>query len=157
MDQQPRVLIADDEIPYGDDRDRATRDIFRVTRPKATDAQYREGYEGMQGACRALRNSEFDLTVARRFKEAEDAIRNAKKPFDVAIIDLGWFAEKDLDDRETAGKRLVTMLRETDLGRDTRVIMSQVGSTRMRLSRRQHVGSALCLLLKRTRKPVIRH
>jgi hypothetical protein len=91
MTQQPRVLIADDEIPYGNDRDQETRERFRVTRPNATDEQYQEGYKGMRDACAALRKAEFDLTVARTLKEAEDAIRNVDKVFDVGIIDLGWF------------------------------------------------------------------
>jgi len=118
-----RVLIADDEIPYCDDRDRQTREALRQTRPNASDEEYRKGYDGMLGACQALSNAEFDLTIARRFEDAEDAIRTAERPFDVAIIDLGWAAQPDLKDRDTAGKKLVQALRETQGGRATRVIM----------------------------------
>src|SRR6476469_7281850 len=109
---QPRVLIADDEIPYGDARDRQTREALRRTRPNASAADYRKGYDGMLGACQALSNAEFDLKIARRFQEAQDAIRTAEEPFDVAIIDLGWAAEPELDDRDNAGKKLIETLRE---------------------------------------------
>jgi hypothetical protein len=63
------------------------------------------------------------VTVARRFKEAEDLIHNAPEPFDVAIIDLGWYAELDLEDRDNAGTRLVKAIRATKGGRHTRIIM----------------------------------
>jgi len=120
---QAKVLIADDEIPYGDERDKHTREIFRQTKPKATDEDYLQGYEGMRGAHQALRNAFFKVTPARRFKEAENLIRDAPEPFDVAIIDLGWYAELDLEDRDNAGTRLVDAIRATKGGRRTRIIM----------------------------------
>jgi hypothetical protein len=119
--KQPTVLIADDEIPYDDDRDRHTREAFRKTRPNATEQDYLEGYNGMRGAVQALKDAGFELTIARRFKEAEHEI--AEKSFDVAVIDLGWAAEPDLEDREIAGMRLVNAMQESASGRLTRVIM----------------------------------
>ena len=118
-----RVLIADDEIPYGDHRDQRTREAFRRTRPNASEEEYRRGYDGMRGAVDALKKAEFDLTVRQRFNDAKEAIRTAKKPFDVAIIDLAWAAEPDLEDYDNAGKRLVKALGEAEGGGATRVIM----------------------------------
>ncbi|MDF0666737.1 MAG: nucleotide-binding protein [Nitrospira sp.] len=119
-----KVLIADDEIPYGDERDKHTREIFRKTKPKATDEDYLKGYEGMRGAYQALHNElSFKVTPAQRFKEAENLIRDAPEPFDVAIIDLGWYAELDLEDRDNAGTRLVNAIRAAKGGRRTRIIM----------------------------------
>ena len=119
--EQPNVLIADDEIPYDDERDRRTREAFRKTRPQATDEDYLKGCQGMRGAVQALKNAGFDLKIARRFKEAEGLI--AEKSFDVAVIDLGWAAEPDLEDREIAGLRLVKAMQASERGRLTRIIM----------------------------------
>jgi hypothetical protein len=124
--KQPNLLIADDEIPYSeisynDERDRRTREAFRKTRPQATDEDYVKGREGMRGAVQALKNAGFDPKIARRFKEAEGWI--AEESFDVAVIDLGWAAEPDLEDREIAGFRLVKAMLASERGRLTRIIM----------------------------------
>ena len=60
LNEQPAVLIADDEIPYDDERDRRTREAFRKTRPQATDEEYLKGCNGMRGAVEALRNDGFN-------------------------------------------------------------------------------------------------
>lgn len=121
LNGQPAVLIADDEIPYDDDRDKRTREAFRKTRPKATDDEYLRGCNGMRGAVEALRNAGFNPEVANRFEDAERLI--AEKSFDVAVIDLGWAAQPELDDRERAGMRLVEAIRKSGRGHLTRVIM----------------------------------
>jgi hypothetical protein len=121
LNEQPAVLIADDEIPYDDERDGRTREAFRKTRPQATDAEYLKGYNGMRGAVEALKNAGFDPEIARRFEDAERLI--AEKLFDVAVIDLGWAAQPELHDRERAGMRLVEAIRKSAGGHLTRVIM----------------------------------
>jgi hypothetical protein len=121
LNEQPSVLIADDEIPYDDERDRRTREAFRKTRPQATDEEYLKGCNGMRGAVEALKDAGFDPAIARRFEDAERLI--AEKSFDVAVIDLGWAAQPELDDRERAGVRLVEAIRKSARGHLTRVIM----------------------------------
>jgi CheY-like chemotaxis protein len=116
------VLIADDEIPYDDDRDIRTKETLLQNSCGATVKHYEKGRDGMRNACKVLRAEGFDLLVARSFKEASETIRR-DRPFDVVIIDLGWMGDRDAPEPETAGWQLLDEVRNKEQGENTPVIM----------------------------------
>src|SRR5262249_4963822 len=115
------ILIADDEIPYDDERDSKTRRTLLENIDGATDQDYAKGREGMSKACKALRAAGFELVEARRIEEAVKSMRARK--FDAAVLDLGWMGDSDATHRETAGWELVKALRETEGDHKTPIIM----------------------------------
>ena len=106
----PTILIADDEIPYGDDRDSETKRALLKNIDGATERDYVIGREGMSKACKALRAAGFEPVEARRIGEAVKLMRARK--FDAAVLDLGWMGDSDATHRETASWDLVKTLRK---------------------------------------------
>jgi CheY-like chemotaxis protein len=119
-----RILIADDEIPYDDDEARnvETKKLLLQRKNNATPEHYEKGRKGMDNACKALREAGIKPEIARTRKETIAAIER-KGPFDLAVIDLGWFGDPNPDHPETAGWDLLEKLRETPRGKATPIIM----------------------------------
>lgn len=118
---QLTILIADDEIPYGDNRDFETKRALLENIHGATEQDYTKGRDGMSKACNALREAAFELVEARTIEEALKSMRARK--FDAAVLDLGWMGDTDATHPETAGWNLVTELRKTEGNHKTPIIM----------------------------------
>jgi hypothetical protein len=105
-----RVLFADDEIPYGNARDDARRAQILTHDPSVDDERYDMVTREMRSAVIALEAAGFDVTVGRSISESLRLI--AREEFDVAIIDLGWWGdgEVDVDKRPAAGWQLIRAL-----------------------------------------------
>ncbi len=102
-----RVLFADDEIPYGDRRDATRRDEIIAHDPSVDDAAYARVTREMRSAVIALESAGYDVIVARTISESLALIDTGD--FEVAIIDLGWWGdgEIDVDRRPAAGWQLI--------------------------------------------------
>lgn len=119
-----RVLFADDQIPEDDIPDDRIGEAIRCRYPAAADG-FIEAFKVMRRARRAV-SEDNDVTVARSFKEAMSLVRN--QDFDVAIIDLGWYADLALpeQDREFAGWKIADALDEADRLRPQRPPTAQI-------------------------------
>jgi hypothetical protein len=113
-----RVLFADDQIPLADEvRNECTRqEIVRLKGPMMpnVEAAYQEDHAWFTSLIDYLERTR-GLTVirAKSFQEAAAAI---KKPetFDVAVIDLSWTGDPELDPeaRHNIGRKLIAQLSE---------------------------------------------
>lgn len=107
-----RVLFADDQIPDDTIPDEKVFQAIRQKYPKAQDG-FIGAFEVMRRARRAV-SEDNEVTVARRFQDALSLVRT--REFDVAIIDLGWYADPSVRaaDRKTAGWQIADALDEAD-------------------------------------------
>ena len=107
-----RVLFADDQIPDDDIPDDKIADAVRQEIPGAPEGFIR-AFTVMRRARQAV-SEDHDVTVARRLKDALSLVRT--RDFDVAIIDLGWYADLSVREAEraTAGWKIATALDEAD-------------------------------------------
>jgi ActR/RegA family two-component response regulator len=104
------VLFADDEIPYRDDRDQLVSEELLRHDPLVDDAHLAHAGAAMGVAAAELESAGFDVTVVRTVSAGLAAIDENR--FDVAIIDLGWGGDREVDParRASAGWRLVHAL-----------------------------------------------
>jgi len=107
-----RILFADDQIPDDSITDDAVLAAIKEQYPRAQ-AGFIRAFVIMRRAVKAMRDN-YDVTVARRFNDALALVRD--EHFDVAIIDLGWYADHDLKEAEraTAGWKLADAIDEAD-------------------------------------------
>jgi hypothetical protein len=119
-----RVLFADDQIPDDDIPDEKIIDTVRLKYPKAQDGFIR-AFEVMRRARRAV-SDDNEVTVARRFEDALSLVRSQE--FDVAIIDLGWYADHSVPeaDRATAGWKIANALEQADQQHPQRPATAQI-------------------------------
>ena len=110
-----RVLFADDQIP---DDEIPDKDLYETIKKKYQttdeDVRFIEAFKVMRRAKRAV-SEDNKVTVARRFKDALSLVRN--QDFDVAIIDLGWYADDSISEtieRSQAGWVIADALDEAD-------------------------------------------
>lgn len=108
-----RVLFADDQIPEDDIPDDKVVQTLRQKYPRPEDEGFVRAFEVMRRARRAV-SEDNEVTVARTLEEALSVART--QDFDVAIIDLGWFADPAVGeaDRATAGWKIANTLDEAD-------------------------------------------
>ncbi len=119
-----RVLFADDQIPDDDIADEKIFDAIRQKYPRAQDGFIR-AFEVMRRAQRAV-SEDNEVTVARRFQDALSLVQSGE--FDVAIIDLGWYADHSVPepDRPTAGWKIAKSLEEADQQHPERAATAQI-------------------------------
>jgi hypothetical protein len=107
-----RVLFADDQIPDDDVPDGKIADAVRQVIPDAREGFIR-AFKVMRRARQAVAE-DHDVTVASSLDEALLVART--QDFDVAIIDLGWYADLSVPEAERAVARwkIAAALDETD-------------------------------------------
>jgi hypothetical protein len=115
---QIRVLFADDQIPYENkaDNDRVRKTIVDELEDKIpnVDEAYREDYEWFQALLNHLSKIQgLEIIPARTYFAAEKLIRESDK-FDVAVIDLSWTGDPNLESQQkrNAGLKLIKELSE---------------------------------------------
>jgi hypothetical protein len=93
-----RVLFADDQIP---DEEIPDEDIFQAMRAVYPQAQegFIRAFQVMRRAHRAV-SEDNHVVVAHRFQDAMSLVQTQE--FDVAIVDLGWYADKSIRESERA-------------------------------------------------------
>ena len=119
-----RVLFADDQIPDDDIPDEKVFDTLKLKYPQAQDGFIR-AFEVMRCAQRMV-SEDNEVTVARRFDDALSLVRSQQ--FDVAIIDLGWYADHSVGkaDQATAGWKIANALDEADRQHPQRLATAQI-------------------------------
>ncbi len=107
------ILFADDQIP---DESIPDSDLKRVLaeRNPHWGPRFINAFSAMRQAVKVLRNAGYAVSVAYTYQDALDLIRT--KHFDMAIIDLGWFADAALsrDQQEYAGWDLCAAIDEAN-------------------------------------------
>lgn len=119
-----RVLFADDQIPDEDIPDHEIYDVLRARYPKAQDGFIR-AFPLMRRVVRSVAENN-DVTVAMRYQDALALAR--EEHFDVAIIDLGWYADKAVRqaDRPVAGWKIAAAIDEADAEDPERPATAQI-------------------------------
>jgi hypothetical protein len=108
-----KVLFADDQIP---DENISDTDIKTELKKKHPD--WDEGFINafpiMRRAVETLRLADYDVTLARTHKEALDLVKDLH--FDIAIIDLGWYADESIPYAQRAyyGWKISESIEEAD-------------------------------------------
>jgi hypothetical protein len=107
------ILFADDQIP---DENIPNHDLGNVLKNQHPDwpPGFIDAFFAMRQAIKVLRIAGYAVTVARTYGEALDLI--GKHHFDIAIVDLGWFADGALsaDQQEYAGWDICAAIDEAD-------------------------------------------
>jgi hypothetical protein len=88
-----RILFADDQIPPENIPDEDVRSVLKERNPQWSDA-FISAFVVMRQAVNALRDAGYDLSTATTYDEALRLV--GQEHFDIAIIDLGWFADARL-------------------------------------------------------------
>jgi hypothetical protein len=106
-----RVLFADDQLPDADIPDERVFEVMSQRFPD--DPDFVRAFQVMRKAYQAV-SEDNDVVMANRYSEAIELART--QAFDVAIIDLGWFADPSLReiDRPTAGWKIADALDDAD-------------------------------------------
>ncbi len=106
-----RLLFADDQIP---DEQLSEDEVKVVLEREYRGEGFRNAFLIMRKAVETLRGSGYHVTIARFYEDAMSLVK--KENFDMAIIDLGWFADKSLpsEERPYAGWKISQALDEAD-------------------------------------------
>jgi hypothetical protein len=125
-----RVLFADDQIPDDDIPDDQIIDEIRarfIEKHPGVQAQdgYFRAFELMRRVRRAI-GEDNEVTVANQHAEAVSLAKS--REFDVAIIDLGWYADDDLKeaDRSLAGWTIAKALDDAAVAHPERTATAQI-------------------------------
>jgi hypothetical protein len=107
-----RVLFVDDQIPEDEIPEDQIFDRVKKQYPRGSSGFIR-AFEVMRRARQAV-SEDHDVTVARSHKEAMRLAQTER--FDVAIIDLGWYADPAVReaDRPVAGWKIANAIEESD-------------------------------------------
>jgi hypothetical protein len=107
-----RVLFVDDQIPEDEIPEDQIFDRVKEQHPKGSPGFIR-AFKVMRRARQAV-SEDHDVTVARTHKEAMRLAQTER--FDVAIIDLGWYADPAVSeaDRPAAGWKIANAIEESD-------------------------------------------
>jgi hypothetical protein len=115
-----KVLFADDHIPEDDipDDENEIRESLRKRYPEWAEESTNRlaaSYRARRQAVQAL-SDPYDVTIARTYEDALKLIKRSH--FDIAIVDLRWFADTALrrkgKDPRTAGWELADAIEEAD-------------------------------------------
>lgn len=119
-----RVLFADDQIPDDGIPDGKIADAVRQAIPAAREG-FIEAFKVMRRARQAV-GEDHDVTVASSIEEALRLVRT--EDFDVAIIDLGWYADPAVPEAERAmaGWKIAAALDEADQRHPQRTPTAQI-------------------------------
>jgi ActR/RegA family two-component response regulator len=108
-----KILFADDQIP---DESIAARDIrsHYANHHPDWDMPFINGFVAMREAVRSLRNAGYQVVVVNTYAKAMQIARDDY--FEIAIVDLGWFADDALtpDEREYAGWNICSAIEEAN-------------------------------------------
>lgn len=88
-----KILFADDQIPDDSIPDDEIKTRLKEQH-KDWDTGFINAFHAMRQSVNTLRNSGYNITVARTYQNALELI--AHEHFDIAIVDLGWFADETL-------------------------------------------------------------
>jgi hypothetical protein len=123
------ILFADDQIP---DESIPDGDLKRVLAER--NPSWRPGFINaflaMRQVVKVLRNAGYGVTVAYTYRDALELIRT--KHFDMAIVDLGWFADSALapDQQEYAGWDICAAIDEANKARGVGSTLQIIHSNR---------------------------
>lgn len=120
-----RILFADDQLPDDHIVDAEVLARIGAEYPGAQPGFVR-AFTVMRRIVKALREQGHDVTVARRLADAISLAQD--QHFDVAIIDLGWYADRDVDraDAPTAGWTLTQVIDAVDAEHPERPATAQI-------------------------------
>jgi hypothetical protein len=88
-----KILFADDQIPDDHIPDDLIRETLSNLNPHWSPG-FINAFVAMRKAVKTLRSENYEVTVARSYAEGISLIDTMR--FDIAIVDLGWFADEDL-------------------------------------------------------------
>ena len=110
---QVKVLFADDQIPSENLRDKEIKAALKDEHPEWRD-KFINAFPIMRRAVQTLRDANYDVTVVRTYKDALELVKTTH--FDIAVVDLGWFADKGLSEtkRGSAGWDISAAIEEAD-------------------------------------------
>lgn len=96
------ILFADDQIPDDGIPDADVKRVLAENHPH-WGPRFINAFVAMRQAVKVLRNAGYAVTVANTYRDTMELIRT--RQFDIAIVDLGWFADEALarDQQEYAG------------------------------------------------------
>lgn len=97
-----RVLFADDQLPDSAIPDAGVLEAISARYPQPGNRGFVNAFRTMRQAYNAV-SAGNEVTVANRYQQALELIRT--QVFDVAIIDLGWWADSDVQSRTTPDSR----------------------------------------------------
>lgn len=92
-----KILFADDQIPDENIPDNEIKKSLNEQHPKWS-AGFINAFVAMRKSVQTLRGAGYDVTVARTYKDALELIKRSR--FDIAIVDLGWFADETLTPKQ---------------------------------------------------------
>jgi CheY-like chemotaxis protein len=95
-----RVLFADDQIPDDTIPDDRITSTLKEQHPQWND-RFIQAFVATRQAVKTLRGAGYEVTVARTYKGALELVKSSR--FEIAIVDLGWFADEDLRQPDFAG------------------------------------------------------
>jgi hypothetical protein len=108
-----RILFADDQIPNDNIHDEDIEKTLKQEHPQWSEG-FLNAFVAMRQSVRTLRNAGYDVTLARTVKDALDFAKSTH--FDIAIVDLGWFADESLSrvEQEYKGWEICAAIDEAD-------------------------------------------
>jgi hypothetical protein len=92
-----RILFADDQIPDVNVPDDKISKFLNEQHPEWS-AGFINAFIAMRQSVKILDGAGYDVTVARTYKDALKLIKHSH--FDIAIVDLGWFADATLPPKQ---------------------------------------------------------
>src|SRR5436190_16266541 len=93
-----KILFADDQIPDENIPDDEINKSLKEQHPDWP-ARFINAFVAMRQSVKTLRGAGYDVIVARTYKDALELIKHSH--FDIAIVDLGWFADATLTPKQT--------------------------------------------------------
>jgi hypothetical protein len=108
-----KILFADDQIPDDSVPDDEISRLVKKQHP-AWEVGFINAIVAMRQSVKTLRGAGYDVIVARNYEDALKLIKHSH--FDIAIVDLGWFADETLtrDRQEYAGWDICAAIDEAD-------------------------------------------
>src|SRR5690349_15121232 len=108
-----KILFADDQIPDETIPDAEIKESLKAQHPHWSPG-FINAFVAMRQSVKTLRGAGYEVIVARTYKEA---LKLAKRShFDIAIVDLGWFADESLppNQKEYGGWDICDAIDEAD-------------------------------------------
>jgi DNA-binding NarL/FixJ family response regulator len=108
-----KILFADDQIPDDQIPDEDVKRTLKKQHPAWTGG-FINAHAAMRQAVKTLRGAGYDVTIARTYNDALELVKHSH--FDVAIVDLGWFADDAVvsSQRESKGWDICAAIDEAD-------------------------------------------
>lgn len=124
-----KILFADDQIPDQAIPDDKIMDVLQEAHPD-WDIRFINAFPVMREAVETLQLAGYDVTVANTSQDALKLIE--KKQFDLAIIDLGWFADNSLSEAQQKyyGWKLCEEIEKADKKRESKPTLQIIYSNR---------------------------